>query len=74
MLKYRQEQIFEDDPELIPADDGETTKAPAQPRKHKETVDYSTKITKWQDKSVQEDNIRLQLLLRGIEQTPEQEE
>ena len=37
-------------------------------------IDYSTKITKWQDKSVQEDDIRFQLFLRGIELTPEQEE
>ena len=49
-------------------------KAPAQPRKHKETIDYSTKIFKWQDKSVQEDDIRFQLFLRGIELTREQEE
>ena len=69
-----EEEDFDDDPELIPADDDETTKAPAQARRHKETVDYSTKITKWQDKSVQEDDIRFQLLLRGIELTPEQEE
>ena len=69
-----EEEDFEDDPELIPADDDETTKAPAQARKHKETIDYSTKITKWQDKSVQEDDIRFQLFLRGIELTPEQEE
>ena len=51
-----EEEDFDDDPELIPADDDETTKAPAQARKHKETIDYSTKITKWQDKSVQEDD------------------
>ena len=69
-----EEEDFEDDPELIPADDDETTKAPAQARKHKETTDYSTKITKWQDKSVQEDDIRFQLFLRGMELTPEQEE
>ena len=69
-----EEEDFDDDPELIPADDDETTKAPAQARRHKETIDYSTKITKWQDKSVQEDDIRLQLFLRGIELTPEQEE
>ena len=69
-----EEEDFEDDPELIPADDDETTKAPAQARKHKETIDYSTKITKWQDKSVQENDIRFQLFLRGIELTPEQEE
>ena len=69
-----EEEDFDDDPELIPADDDESTKAPAQPRKHKETIDYSTKITKWQDKSVQEDDIRFQLFLRGIELTPEQEE
>ena len=69
-----EEEDFEDDPELIPADDDETTKAPGQPRKHKETIDYSTKISKWQDKSVQEDDIRFQLFLRGIELTPEQEE
>ena len=60
-----EEEDFDDDPELIPADDDESTKAPAQPRKHKETIDYSTKITKWQDKSVQEDDIRFQLFLRG---------
>ena len=69
-----EEEYFDDDPGLIPADDDETTKAPAQARKHKETIDYSTKITKWQDKSVQEDDIRFQLFLRGIELTPEQEE
>ena len=69
-----EEEEFDDDPELIPADDDETTKAPAQARRHKETIDYSTKITKWQDKSVQEDDIRFQLFLRGIELTPEQEE
>ena len=69
-----EEEDFDDDPELIPADDDETTKAPAQARRHKETIDHSTKITKWQDKSVQEDDIRFQLFLRGIELTPEQEE
>ena len=69
-----EEEDFEDDPELIPADDDETTKAPNQARRHKETIDYSTKITKWQDKSVQEDDIGFQLFLRGIELTPEQEE
>ena len=69
-----EEEDFDDDPELIPADDDETTKAPAQARRHKETIDYSTKITKWQDKSVQEDDIRFQLFLRGIELTPEQKE
>ena len=69
-----EEEDFDDDPELIPADDDETTKAPAQARRHKETIDSSTKITKWQDKSVQEDDIRFQLFLRGIELTPEQEE
>ena len=69
-----EEEEFDDDPELIPADDDETTKAPPQARKHKETIDYSTKITKWQDKSVQEEDIRFQLFLRGIELTPEQEE
>ena len=55
-----EEEDFEDDPELIPADDDETTKAPAQARKHKEMIDYSTRLTKWQDKSVQEDDIRFQ--------------
>ena len=69
-----EEEEFDDDPELIPADDDETTKAPPQARKHKETIDSSTKITKWQDKSVQEEDIRFQLFLRGIELTPEQEE
>ena len=69
-----EEEDFDDDPELIPADDDETTKAPGISRKHKETIDYSNKITKWQDKSVQEDDIRFQLYLRGIALTPEQEE
>ena len=69
-----EEEDFDDDPELIPADVDESTKAPAQARRHKETIDYSTKITKWQDKSVQEEDIRFQLFLRGIELTPEQEE
>ena len=62
-----EEEDFDDDPELIPAADDETTKAAAQARRHKETIVYSTKITKWQDKSVQEDYIRFQLFLRGIE-------
>ena len=66
--------FHDDDPELIPADADESTKAPAQARRHKETIDYSTKLTKWQDKSVQEEDIRFQLFLRGIELTPEQEE
>ena len=44
-----EEEDFEDDPELIPTDDDETTKAPVQARKHKETIDYSTKVTKWQE-------------------------
>ena len=74
MEEGEEEEDFDDDPELIPADDDETTKAPAQARRHKETIDYSTKITKWQDKSVQEDDIRFHLFLRGIELTPEQEE
>ena len=69
-----EEEDFDDDPELIPADDDETTQAPGISRKHKETIDYSNKITKWQDKSVQEDDIRFQLYLRGIALTPEQEE
>ena len=69
-----EEEDLEDDPELIQADDDDATKTPAQPRKHKETIDYSTKLTKWQDKSVQEDDIRFQLFLRGIELAPEQEE
>ena len=69
-----EEEDFDDDPELIPADDDETTKAPGISRKHKETIDCSNKITKWQDKSVQEDDIRFQLYLRGIALTPEQEE
>ena len=69
-----EEEDFDDDPELIPADDEEETKAPPLSRKHKETIDYSNKITKWQDRSVQEDDIRFQLFLRGIELTPEQEE
>ena len=69
-----EEEDFDDDPELIPADDEEETKAAPLSRKHKETIDYSTKITKWQDKSVQEDDLRFQLFLRGIEMTPEQEE
>ena len=69
-----EEEEIDDDPELIPADDDETTKVPPQARKHKEMIDYSTKITKWQDKSVHEEDIRFQLFLRGIELTPEQEE
>ena len=73
-IEEGEEEDFEDDPELIPANDDEATKAPAQARKHKETIDYSTKITKWQDKSVQEDDLRFQLFSRGIEMTPEQEE
>ena len=76
---YERKTLFinafhDDDPELIPADADESTKAPTQARKHKETIDYSTKLTKWQDKSVQEEDIRFQLFLRGIELTPEQEE
>ena len=78
-IKEKTEELFinafhDDDPELIPADVDESTKAPAQARRHKETIDYSTKLTKWQDKSVQEEDIRFQLFLRGIELTPEQEE
>ena len=46
-----EEEDFDDDPELIPADDEEETKAPPLSRKHKETIDYSTKITKWQDRA-----------------------
>ena len=69
-----EEEDFDDDLELIPADDDETTKAPGISRKHKKTIAYSKKITKWQDKSVQEDDIRFQLYLRGIALTPEQEE
>ena len=39
-----EEEEFEDDEEEMPR----TTQA----RKHKETIDYPTKITKWQDRSV----------------------
>ena len=68
-----EEEETDDDPELIP--DGEqSTQVPPVSRKHKETIDYSTKMTKWQNKSVQEEDIRFQLFLRGIELTPEQEE
>ena len=71
-----EEEEFDDDPELIPDaqfNDSSTIGA-TQSRRHKETIDYSTKLTKWQDKSVQEEDIRFQLFLRGIELTPEQEE
>ena len=61
-----EEEEFEDDEEEMP----KTT----QKRKHKETIDHSTKITKWQDRSVQEEDIRFQLFLRGIELTHEQED
>ena len=33
-----EEEDFEDDPELIPADDDEATRAPAQSRKHKKLL------------------------------------
>ena len=49
---------FEDDEEEMP----KTTQA----RKHKQTIVYSTKITKWQDRSAQVEDIRFQLFLRGI--------
>ena len=68
-----EEEEFEDDPELIPADDDETTKAPGQARKHKETIDYND-ITKWKQRDVSTDDILFQLYLRGITLEKEQEE
>ena len=47
-MKPKKTHAFhDDDPELIPADADESTKAPALARRHQETIDYSTKITKW---------------------------
>ena len=48
-----EEEDFEDDAE-VEEEMAKTTQA----RKHKGTIDYSTKITKWQDRSVQEEDIR----------------
>ena len=69
-----EEEDFEDDPELIPADIDESTKAPNQARKHKETIDYNDNITRWRGRDVSTDDILFQLYLRGITLEKEQEE
>ena len=68
-----EEEDFEDDPELIPADEDETTKPPPISRKHKETIDYNENIDRWKNKDVSADDILYQLHLRGIQLTEEQE-
>ena len=69
-----EEEDFEDDPELIPADIDESTKAPNQARKHKETIDYNDNITRWRGRGVSTDDILFQLYLRGVTLEREQEE
>ena len=66
--------FHDDDPELIPAGDDETTKALGIPRKHKETIDYNENIDRWKNKDVSVDDILYQLHLRGVRLTEEQEE
>ena len=68
-----EEEDFEDDPELIPADD-EETQVPPVSRKHKETIDYNDNITRWRSRDVSADDILFQLYLRGITLEKEQEE
>ena len=67
----------EDDPELIPAsedEEEEMTEGERRRHRHKFMIDYSTKISKWQEKSVSADDIGFQLFLRGIELTDKQEQ
>ena len=66
--------FHDDDPELIPAGDDETTKATGIPRRHKETIDYNENIDRWKNKDVSVDDILYQLHLRGIQLTEEQKE
>ena len=52
-LEQGEEEDFQDDPELIPADEDETTKPPPISRKHKETIDYNENIDRWKIKMFQ---------------------
>ena len=72
-LEQGEEEDFEDDPELIPADEDETTKPPPISRKHKETIDYNENIDRRKNKDVSADDMLYQLHLRGIQLTEEQE-
>ena len=69
-----EEEDFEDDLELIPADEDETTRPPPKSRKHKKTIDYNENISRWRLNDVTADDILYQLHLRGIQLTEEQEE
>ena len=52
-IEEGEEEDFEDDPELIPAGEDETTKPAPIPRKHKETIDYNENIDRWKKKMFQ---------------------
>ena len=55
-------------------DDDDETQVPPQSRKHKEMIDYNNKIERWRQKDVNFDNILLQMHLRGLHLTNEQQE
>ena len=66
-------ELTEEEEEEEQEDDDET-QVPPQSRKHKETIDYNENIDRWRQKDISVDDIMLQLHLRGIKLTEEQEE
>ena len=66
-------ELAEEEEEEEQEDDDET-QVPPQSRKHKETIDYNENIDRWRQKEISVDDIMLQLHLRGIKLTEEQEE
>ena len=66
-------ELAEEEEEEEQEDDDET-QVPPQSRKHKETIDYNENIDRWRQKDISVDDIMLQLHLRGIKLTEEQEE
>ena len=66
-------EVAEEEGEEEEEDDDET-QVPPQSRKHTQTIDYNENRERWKNKDVPVDDILLQLHLRGIQLTEEQEE
>ena len=71
-----EEEEMEEDEEVEDDDDDDDdeTQVPPQSRKHKEVIDYNNKIERWRQKDVNFDDILVQMHLRGINLTTEQQE
>ena len=54
-------------------DDDESTKAPPKSRKARETIDYNADVDRWKHRDISTADIFLQVHLKGIQLTPEQQ-